>query len=293
MEARRAALPRPHRPPRVLDPRDGKTLLAAARDRAPRPDGVPLDRRRPHVEGGAQPPAFAPGSGRAVDHAFWLTPGHASEPGVWYAGTSPQGLFRTDDGGATWDGVAGFNDHPQRKRGAAATRTARPTGRSCTRSSSTRATPRTCTSACRAAACSSRATAAPTGGRSTTACAPMFLPDRRIPSTATIRTACASPAAIPTGSSSRTTAASTGSTGPQRAGAHRRRTCRRRSATSAFRWSRTRAIPTPRGCSRWTAPTSGRARRPAASRRCIARATAARAGSGRRRACPKRRRGGR
>ena len=55
------------------------------------------------------------GSGRVVDHTFWLTPGHPSQPGAWYAGTSPQGLFRSDDGGATWAGVAGFNDHPQRK----------------------------------------------------------------------------------------------------------------------------------------------------------------------------------
>jgi hypothetical protein len=39
-------------------------------------------------------------------------PGHVSEPGVWYAGTSPQALFRSEDGGQTWDGVSGFNDHP-------------------------------------------------------------------------------------------------------------------------------------------------------------------------------------
>ena len=99
----------------VLDPRDGKTLLAAARTGHLGPDRVPLARRRPHVEGSGQPPAFAPDSGRVVDHTFWLTPGHASQPGVWYAGTSPQGLFRSDDGGATWEGVDGFNAHPQRK----------------------------------------------------------------------------------------------------------------------------------------------------------------------------------
>jgi photosystem II stability/assembly factor-like uncharacterized protein len=50
-----------------------------------------------------------------VNHVFWLTPGHASEPGVWYAGTSPQGLFRSDDHGETWAPVAGFNDHPDQK----------------------------------------------------------------------------------------------------------------------------------------------------------------------------------
>ena len=42
---------------------------------------------------------------------FWLTPGHPSEPGVWYAGGSPQGLFRSEDAGDTWAPVAGWNDH--------------------------------------------------------------------------------------------------------------------------------------------------------------------------------------
>lgn len=58
-------------------------------------------------------PQFVKGEprGRAVDHVFWLTPGHASEPGVWYAGASPKGLFRSEDGGVTWAPVAGFNDH--------------------------------------------------------------------------------------------------------------------------------------------------------------------------------------
>src|SRR6185295_17000293 len=45
-----------------------------------------------------QPPAFSEGSARVVDHTFWLTPGHVSEPGVWYGGTSPQGLVRRRPG---------------------------------------------------------------------------------------------------------------------------------------------------------------------------------------------------
>jgi len=64
-----------------------------------------------------QPPAFAKSpndaKARAVDHTFWLTPCHANEPNVWYAGTSPQGLFRSEDGGDTWQPFSYINDDPQ------------------------------------------------------------------------------------------------------------------------------------------------------------------------------------
>ena len=102
----------------VLDPREG-VLLAAAKTGHLGPTLFrSTDLGRTWSEA-ARPPAFrkAPEGekGRAVDHTFWLTAGHASEPGVWYAGTSPQGLFRSGDGGVTWDPVAGFNDHPQHR----------------------------------------------------------------------------------------------------------------------------------------------------------------------------------
>jgi hypothetical protein len=65
----------------------------------------------------SQPPAFPKASegekGLAVHHNFWLSPGHVNEPRVWYVGTSPQGLFRSEDDGATWQPVRGFNDHPK------------------------------------------------------------------------------------------------------------------------------------------------------------------------------------
>lgn len=100
----------------VLDPRDRRTLLAAAKTGHLGPTIFrSTDHGRSWKEA-AQPPAFrkAPEGekGQVVDHTFWLTPGHASKPGCWYAGTSPQGLFRSEDGGDTWDPVAGFNDHP-------------------------------------------------------------------------------------------------------------------------------------------------------------------------------------
>ena len=99
----------------VVDPRNPNSILAAARTGHLGPTIFrSADRGRSWHEA-KQPPAFREGSGRVVDHSFWLTPGHASQPGVWYAGTSPQGLFRSEDGGATWRGVDGFNEHPQRK----------------------------------------------------------------------------------------------------------------------------------------------------------------------------------
>ena len=99
----------------VADPRDGKTVLAAARTGHLGPTIFrSADRGRTWHEA-KRPPAFREGSGRVVDHTFWLAPGHLSESRTWYAGTSPQGLFRSEDGGATWDGVDGFNEHPMRK----------------------------------------------------------------------------------------------------------------------------------------------------------------------------------
>ena len=100
----------------VLDPRDGRTLLAAAKTGHLGPTVFrSTDLGRTWQEA-ARPPAFAKaadGNGRVVDHTFWLTPGHVSQPGVWFAGTSPQGLFRSEDGGVTWAPFSSINDDPQ------------------------------------------------------------------------------------------------------------------------------------------------------------------------------------
>jgi hypothetical protein len=62
-----------------------------------------------------RPPAFpkvADGpDAKVVERTFWLSPGHPSQPGTWYAGTSPHGLFRSDDGGVSWEPVSGFNEY--------------------------------------------------------------------------------------------------------------------------------------------------------------------------------------
>ena len=100
-----------------LDPRDGRTLLAAAKTGHLGPTVFrSTDLGRTWTEA-RQPPAFGAAAnglpGRAVDHTFWLTPGHASERGTWYAGTSPQGLFRSEDGGQTWSPLPSVNDDPR------------------------------------------------------------------------------------------------------------------------------------------------------------------------------------
>ncbi|MDZ4254373.1 MAG: glycosyl hydrolase [Sulfuritalea sp.] len=100
----------------VLDPRDGRTLLAAAKTGHLGPTIFRSTDLGRNWKEAARPPAFATvadGSGRAVDHTFWLTPGPADAADVWYAGTSPQGLFRSTDGGVSWAPFSCINEDPQ------------------------------------------------------------------------------------------------------------------------------------------------------------------------------------
>lgn len=98
----------------VPDPHDGHALLMGAKTGHLGPTVFrSSDFGRTWVEA-KQPPRFrkaGPGeTGRAVDSVFWLSAAHSSQPGSWYAGTAPVGLFRSRDGGLTWEEVAGFND---------------------------------------------------------------------------------------------------------------------------------------------------------------------------------------
>lgn len=107
----------------VVDPRDGKTLLASVRTGHLGPTmyrSTNLGRKWEEVN--AQLPKFKPGEtlpgdpkkkARVVEQVFWLEPGAPSQSCVWYAGTSPAGLFRSDDSGGNWSPVSGWNDHPK------------------------------------------------------------------------------------------------------------------------------------------------------------------------------------
>jgi len=101
----------------VMDPRDHRTIVMTARTGHLGPTiFISTDLGKTWKET-TKPPAFpkAPEGqkGLVLDHNFWLTPGHPSEPRVWYVGTSPTGLFRSEDDGMTWEEVAGFNRHPE------------------------------------------------------------------------------------------------------------------------------------------------------------------------------------
>ena len=100
----------------VLDPRDGKTMLMASSAGHLGPTVFRSTDRGKSWKEAAQPPAFPKvpegEKGPSVKKVFWLTPGHASQPKVWWAGTSPEGLFRSEDGGVHWEPVSGLNDHP-------------------------------------------------------------------------------------------------------------------------------------------------------------------------------------
>jgi hypothetical protein len=104
----------------VLDPRDGRTMLAAAKTGHLGPTIFRSTDLGQTWKEAARPPAFAAAPdgtpGRSVDHTFWLTPGHAAQAGVWYAGTSPQGLFRSADGGDTWAPFSCLNDDAQYRK---------------------------------------------------------------------------------------------------------------------------------------------------------------------------------
>lgn len=97
----------------VADPREPKVWLAAVKTGHLGPTVFRTSDAGKTWKEAKNPPAFpkAPEGeqGRAVDTVFWLTPGGADEPGVWWAGTNPHGLFRSEDGGETWTEVTALS----------------------------------------------------------------------------------------------------------------------------------------------------------------------------------------
>jgi photosystem II stability/assembly factor-like uncharacterized protein len=51
----------------------------------------------------------------SVENIWAIAPGHASQPGVVWAGTQPAGLFKSEDWGESWAPVDSLNYRPERK----------------------------------------------------------------------------------------------------------------------------------------------------------------------------------
>jgi hypothetical protein len=61
-----------------------------------------------------RPIAFPEDSGTSLVRVWQIAPGPAHQPDVVYAGTEPQALFRSTDGGVSYEFVRGLWDHPHR-----------------------------------------------------------------------------------------------------------------------------------------------------------------------------------
>jgi len=59
---------------------------------------------------------FPADSGLALKQIWQIAPGRADEPDTLHCGVDPAALFRTSDGGKTWEVVRGLLDHPHRER---------------------------------------------------------------------------------------------------------------------------------------------------------------------------------
>ncbi|QGN49289.1 exo-alpha-sialidase [Micromonospora sp. WMMC415] len=62
------------------------------------------------------PVAFPADTGVSLGRVWQLTPAGADQPDVVWAGTEPSALFRSDDGGVTFELVRGLWDHPHREQ---------------------------------------------------------------------------------------------------------------------------------------------------------------------------------
>ena len=100
----------------TLDPRDGRTVYAAA-PMGSEPWGPAVYRGRAGevLKATTTAPKFKEGSDLSVSRIWHIEPGPSNAPDTIYAGVEPAALFRSDDRGDTWHDVESLNYHPTRK----------------------------------------------------------------------------------------------------------------------------------------------------------------------------------
>src|SRR5262245_19416554 len=109
----------------TVDTRRGARLHAAASSDVFGTNTFSADLKKKKFEGAKKPPVppklppkamtFAKKYSIPVLPRVWHhEPSSAAEPGVLYAGTAPAGLFRSTDGGRTWQGLDSINRHKTR-----------------------------------------------------------------------------------------------------------------------------------------------------------------------------------
>jgi len=70
---------------------------------------MPLMKKRPA-------PGTPESEKRPITNLWHIEPGRVDEPDTVYLGVDPASLYRSDDGGKSWEGVAGINEHETRPK---------------------------------------------------------------------------------------------------------------------------------------------------------------------------------
>lgn len=96
----------------VSDPREPDTILLATKTGHLGPTVFRSADGGKTWSEASKPPRFNKEDGKSVNFVFWLAPGHPDNPHKWFAGTSPQGLFVSNDSGDTWEPFDQFNHNP-------------------------------------------------------------------------------------------------------------------------------------------------------------------------------------
>jgi hypothetical protein len=109
----------------LTDPRDGKSYAALDhghfgvkmhRSTANGWEEIPVPAYPPKPEGYEEKDMWGRELNWSTAKIWALTPGGPDEPGTIWCGTLPGGLFRSNDGGQSWEMIRTLWDHPLRKK---------------------------------------------------------------------------------------------------------------------------------------------------------------------------------